>query len=133
MNEVTIASPPDYPAELRVDGPGRRLWDSVVGVYRLRPDELRILEDACCTADEIAYWHTEAEECRRAANGERVVRGSTGQRKLNPLLDRADKAAIAARQSRVALSGMLSKLALPDIDEPSDPAGTGAAEVAQSA
>lgn len=134
MNEVTIAKPPEPPAELRADGPGRRLWDSVVGVYRLRPDELRILEDACWTAEEIEYWRTEAEECRRAGHGERVVRGSTGQRKLNPVLVRADKAAVEARQNRVALAGMLTKLGLPDIDDPAAvPADSDNGQVAQSA
>lgn len=127
MYELAAAAPAlEPPAYLVADGDGRRLWDSVVSGYQLRPDELRILEDACATADEIAYWRREAAECRAQAHGERVVQGSTKQRKLNPLIVRADKAAIEARQNRALLKNLLSSLKLPDfgeLDEGEDQAG----------
>ena len=51
---TTTKSPP-APAGLTRTGPGRKLWRDVVtsGKYVLRPDELRILEDACHQSDRI--------------------------------------------------------------------------------
>ncbi|BBZ65804.1 hypothetical protein MINS_12330 [Mycolicibacterium insubricum] len=113
----TQTKPPDG---LDADGPGHQLWASVTGEYRLRPDELRILENACRLADDIDYWEAEATECRRTAGSERTVRGSTGQRVLNKLLVRADKAKAEALRCRIAQTNMLAKLHLPD--DPAAPA-----------
>lgn len=122
MNSVPDPQQPAPPASLAQDGAGRRLWRSVVGSYTLRPDELCILENACHLADDITYWEAEAAESIAAAGGERLVRGSTGQRVVNKLLIRADKAKAEVLKVRTAQVNMIAKLNLPD-----DPAGPPAA------
>ena len=51
-----VATTPDQapvPDGLITDGPGEHLWTSVTAEYTLRPDELRVLEDAARLADQI--------------------------------------------------------------------------------
>lgn len=126
--ETTPKPPPAPPPGLmkigRKDGPGRKLWKEIVtsGAYVLRPDELRILEDACKLTDR-------AFELEEDAKGQsRTVRGSTRQPVINPLL-------AEERQCRIAVSQLLKQLKLPD--DPSaasseSPRSVGARTAAQS-
>lgn len=119
-------APPPPPAGLvkhgRKDGPGRQLWKQIVtsGKYILRPDELRILEDACKLTDRVA-------ELEEDAKGRpRTVRGSTGQPVINPLL-------AEERQCRLAVSQLLKLLKLPDEEGAvSSPRSVGARSAAQA-
>lgn len=116
------------------DSAGRRLWHAVTSDYQLRPDELCILENACFLADDIASWEALAQDSRRAAGNERVVRGSTGQRVTNPLLVRADKAKAEALKCRTAQVNMIAKLNLPDNFDPTDEqSGKGGTEAEERA
>ena len=97
---------PRRPAALRAAG--RRLWDSIAGSYELRPDELRLLEDAAREADVI-------EDVRRAmGRASAEVKGSMGQPAAHPLL-------AELRQHRALMTSILTKLKLPD--EAGDRAG----------
>jgi hypothetical protein len=85
---------------------GAKLWRLISdpAKYELRPDELRILEDACREADLI-------DEIQRQLAGEPfMVTGSQGQDVIHPLIPEL-------RQHRATLTSMLLKLKLPD-DEP---------------
>lgn len=98
---------PQPPAGLakdgRKDGPGRALWKQIVtsGKYVLRPDELRILEDACRMYDRADDLE------KQARDRPSTVRGSTGQPVINPLL-------AEERQCRIAAAQLLKQLKLPD-------------------
>lgn len=109
-DESTPPKAPPPPAVLvkdgRKDGPGRQLWKQIAGTgtdvpYVLRPDELRILRDACVMADRI-------EKLEAIANSQTMtVRGSQNQPVINPLL-------AEARQCALAIANMLSKIKLPE-------------------
>lgn len=92
-------APPPRPPELGVGGTA--LWDSIAGVYELRPDEWRILRDACFEADIIDRLQ------REFAAGETTTRGSMGQEVAAPTLSEL-------RQHRATLTSMLGKLKIPD-------------------
>lgn len=80
---------------------GTELWTSIADVYTLRPDELRILQDACRQADLVA----ELEDARR---GEPLTtRGSMGQDVINPYISEL-------RAHRTVLSNLLKTLKLPE-------------------
>ncbi len=80
---------------------GRRLWKDISTGYQLRPDELRVLESACKTADLI----DRLEEV--LADAEPVVLGSKGQNVAHPLI-------AEVRMQRVAFAGLLRALRIPD-------------------
>jgi hypothetical protein len=80
---------------------GSAFFDDIAGKYELRPDEQRILVNACRTLDDIFRL----EEALSGA--ELVVRGSRGQPAAHPLL------AELAR-SRSMLARLLKQLDLPD-------------------
>lgn len=110
MSETEKTTPPPAkpkpvpaPAKLARTGAGRKLWRDVVGsgTYLLRPDELRILEDACFQSDRIEKIRAAAESCGLTA------RGSAGQLAIHPLI----KELRELEQSR---AGLLLKLKLPD-------------------
>lgn len=110
-DDTTTRKPPPPPPGLRKigrkDGPGRALWKAVFASscqYVLRPDELRILEDACRLTDRAG------ELADDAADRPRTVRGSTGQPVINPLL-------AEERQCRLAVAQLLKQLKLPDDDQ----------------
>ena len=84
------------------------LWDNVTGTYTLRPDELRVLEDACREADLIDRLQADI------AKAPLTVPGSMGQKVPHPSLQEI-------RQHRATLARMLKQLGLPDA--PSEPAG----------
>lgn len=92
---------PTKPRGLKASG--GKLWRLISdpAKYELRPDELRILEDACREADLI-------DEIERQLEGEPfMVTGSQGQDVIHPLIPEL-------RQHRATLTSMLLKLKLPD-------------------
>ncbi|MEO3851743.1 hypothetical protein ABGB09_29645 [Streptomyces sp. B8F3] len=80
---------------------GRRLWREVAGRYELRPDEVRLLADACREADIIERLEEEL------AGAPLIVKGSMGQSVASPLVSEV-------RQHRTVLAGLLKSLKLPD-------------------
>jgi hypothetical protein len=83
---------------------GLKLWHDVTGKYDLRPDELRVLEDAC---RETALIDRMEAEARTAAL---MIAGSMGQSVVNPLFSEL-------RQHRSAFAALMRQLKLPD-EEP---------------
>lgn len=132
--------PPAPPSDLKRNGPGRRLWRSVVGTdtvrYILRPDELRILAAACTCDDAIAELRKKKDELEKHPEyKEMTVRGSQGQRVENPLRASARKCIDEIRAQDSALAGHLAKLKLPDEDggaTAEQPRSVGARAAAQS-
>ncbi|MFE2912830.1 hypothetical protein [Kitasatospora indigofera] len=86
---------------------GGALWEEIAGVYELRPDEVRVLLDACREADLVDRLTTEL------ATADLMVRGSQGQLVASPLVSEV-------RQHRTVLASLLRALKLPD-----SPAGAG--------
>ena len=80
---------------------GAALWRRIVAGYELRPDELRLLADACRTADLIDSM-TEL-----LGIGSLLTTGSMGQDRPHPLLTEI-------RGHRALLAALLKQLALPD-------------------
>lgn len=83
---------------------GGRLWRDIVAEHDLRPDELRLLEDACRTADMVDRLE------REVAKAPLTVAGSMGQPVPNPLI-------AEVRQQRAILAQLLRRLDLPDEPE----------------
>lgn len=81
----------------------RKLWREVTDTYDLRPDELRILEDACREMDLVDFLEAE----RSKDSFTTMVRGSQGQDVINPVFSEL-------RQHRSALRQLLGQLKLPD-------------------
>lgn len=82
---------------------GKRAWKQVTSAYKLRPDELILLESACRTVDRIA-------ELDEAMVGQPLIsKGSMGQEREHPLLSEA-------RQQRTLLRQLFAQLKLPDTD-----------------
>lgn len=139
-NTPTTEKPPAPPSDLKRNGPGRRLWRSVVGSdscrYILRPDELRILHAACTCDDAIAELRTKKAELEKDPQyTEMLVKGSMGQRVENPLRVAARKALDDIRAQDSALAGHLAKLRLPDEDAGANaeqPRSVGARAAAQT-
>ncbi len=92
-------SKPRPPAKL--GAAGRRLWREISGRYELRPDETRLLADACREADIIDRLEEEL------AGAPLIVKGSMGQLVASPLVSEV-------RQHRTVLAGLLKSLKLPD-------------------
>ena len=90
---------PDRPANL--GDLGRELWDSIAPNYELRPDEWRILLDACREADIIQRLEDEL------ADAPLMVSGSMGQLVASPLVSEV-------RQHRATLKTLLAALKIPD-------------------
>lgn len=80
---------------------GKRLWAEVTGEYKLRHDELDVLEDVCREADLIDQIE------RELAGSDFMVTGSQGQMVVNPLI-------AEARQHRATKMSLWKRLALPD-------------------
>ncbi len=80
---------------------GSALWEAIAGVYELRPDERRILADACREADIIERLEDEL------AVSELMVTGSMGQMVASPLVSEV-------RQHRATLKTLLAALKIPD-------------------
>lgn len=96
---VVVRDVPPAPDGLAVRA--KDLWESVVGVYDLRPDELRILEDACREAMLVDRLDRELD------GAPLLVKGSMGQLVANPLVQEL-------RQHRSTFAGLMAKLQLPD-------------------
>ena len=79
------------------------LWKGTTERYDLRPDELRVLEDACRQVDLVDRLEA------ALVDGELIVRGSQGQPVANPLVQEI-------RQHRATLQRLLGSLKLPDED-----------------
>lgn len=80
---------------------GTALWSQIAGVYELRPDEIRILHDACREADIVERLEGEL------ADAPLMVKGSMGQLVASPLVSEV-------RQHRTVLANLLKALKLPD-------------------
>ena len=80
---------------------GAALWSSIAGSYELRPDESRILGEACREADLIEVMQSEL------AGADLIVKGSMGQQVMNPFVSEI-------RQHRTVLAALLRSLKLPD-------------------
>lgn len=97
-------SEPEKPAPRKPSGlgdDGSLLWDSIIPKYDLRPDELRILLDACREADLIGRIQAELEVSSL------VSTGSMGQEVASPFVSEI-------RQHRAILKTLLAQLKLPD-------------------
>jgi hypothetical protein len=95
------------PVPRDLDAAGKKLWRDIAKEYDLRPDEYRILEDACRQADLVDFISSAQRK------EPLLIEGSQGQMVLNPLVSEL-------RQHRTTLSNLLTKLKLPD-----DPTGAG--------
>lgn len=80
---------------------GSALWDSIIPAYELRPDELRMLADACREADIVQRLEDDL------TDSPLLVKGSQGQDVISPLVQEV-------RQHRTVLAGLLRALKLPD-------------------
>ena len=89
-------SPPDS-----LENSGREFWTEILEQYELRPDERRILRDACHEMDLIERMQAEQ------AENELTALGYNGQPVPAPLVGEL-------RQHRATLTQMLAKLKLPD-------------------
>lgn len=89
---------------------GAALWGDVTKVYELRPDEVRVLEDACRERDLIARLE------EQLAQAELLVKGSMGQVVINPLVSEL-------RQHRTTFAALIRQLKLPDEGEGSEQGG----------
>ena len=85
---------------------GLSLWESITGEFDFsqEPGKLAILERACKTADQIAVLE------EAIVGAELVVKGSTGQPVVNPMI-------AEARQQSGLLNTLVKSLGLPDSDE----------------
>jgi hypothetical protein len=91
------------PAPEGLGAAGAKLWVGIAGKYELRPDELRVLEDAAFEADVIGIL-------RDGMVGQSlVVRGSQGQDVIHPLISEL-------RQHRSTLASLVRQLKLPEDD-----------------
>lgn len=90
------------PAHLGVEG--KLLWREIATKYELRPDEVRLLTDACREADVVERLEVELR------GSPLMVTGSQGQLVASPLVSEV-------RQHRSVLAGLLKALRLPASDE----------------
>lgn len=81
---------------------GRKLWRDVTTGYRLRVDEVRILEDACRERDLIAAMMDHFTETPKM-----MVKGSMGQPVINPIISEL-------RMHRATFASLMRQLALPE-------------------
>lgn len=108
---MTDAKPSAPRAPRGLKSAGRNLWKDITGMWDLRPDELRILGDACREADLIERLEKGLEEAPLTAFG------SQGQEVIHPLFSEV-------RQHRSTLAALLRQLKLTEADEDVD-AGSG--------
>lgn len=103
---TSTTAPPRAPGGL--GSAGKRLHRDVTTRYGLRADELRVLEQACRTADALDRY----DEAMRDAS--LTVKGSQGQLVMHPI-------AQEARLARGLLASLLKQLGLPDEDGDAKP------------
>lgn len=100
MADESIGSVP-YSVPEGLGTAGTVLFAQIASNYVLRPDERRILTDACAEADLV-------DELAAATTGQpKLVKGSQGQLVINPLISEQ-------RQHRLALASLMKQLKLPD-------------------
>jgi hypothetical protein len=110
---------PRKPTGLGVSG--RALWSEIADTYDLRPDERRLLEDACREADLIDRLEAEIADPAH----ELQVRGSMGQPVSSPLVSEI-------RQHRTTLRALFAQLKLPDEQSAAEPRAVQARSAAQA-
>lgn len=93
--------PPEPPSGLATGG--RKLWREIAKDHRLRPDQRRILLEACCEADLIDRLQGDLQATPT------TTKGSMGQEVAHPILSEL-------RQHRMALNTLIRALALEDTD-----------------
>ncbi|MEV0031423.1 hypothetical protein [Nocardia sp. NPDC050793] len=81
---------------------GRKLWNDVLSNYALRPDDLRVLKDACFESDLID------DLVAAMRTNPLIIPGSMGQDVVHPIVTEL-------RQHRATLGGLLRQLKLPDL------------------
>ncbi|MGI8537715.1 MAG: hypothetical protein ACR2K2_14820 [Mycobacteriales bacterium] len=81
--------------------PGRSFWGAIVGAFELRADELRLLEAACRTLDDLTRLEAEL------AGSDLMVTGAAGQVRASPLVGEI-------RSHRDLLRKLTAQLRLPD-------------------
>lgn len=108
-------SPPDGLGDA-----GLALWRSIVPAYELRPDEVRLLADACREADLVARLE------EALTDAPLMVIGSQGQQVINPLMQEV-------RQHRTVLAQLLKALKLPDSPAGAKQKAAAASEQARAA
>lgn len=121
MSDTIPAVTKRPPAPRGLGTAGRKLWRDIAGsgAYELRPDELRILEDACREADLI-------DDLIIARKGEpSLIRGSHGGTVINPIITEL-------RQHRATLNSLLKFLSLPDESAGESPRSVSARKAAQA-
>lgn len=101
------------PADLVPRGRGRRFWTATAKLFELTGPELEILAEGARTLDELDALREAV-----AATGT-VTEGSRGQPVVNPALSEM-------RQARAELRRLLEMLSLPDPEQDSGKAVTGA-------
>lgn len=94
-----MAESPRMPANL--GSAGKALWKSIVPTYELRPDEVRLLTDACRESDIVQRLEDEL------SDSPLMVKGSQGQLVASPLVSEV-------RQHRSVLAALLKSLKLPN-------------------
>jgi hypothetical protein len=96
---------PDIEPPAGLEAAGRHLWDSVMALYVLTPSELRVLEEACRTTDELTRIEQAIKELPTL-----ISRGYAGQPRAHPLLEEA-------RRHRMLLERLTASLALPNDEQ----------------
>lgn len=114
---MSDAKKPPPPADL--GDAGATLWRDIAEKWDLRPDELRILHDACSEADLIDDLAAEAKHAPK------MVKGSQGQDVINPMISEL-------RQHRATLKSLLGALQLPDESGQESSRSVSARKAAQS-
>src|SRR5688572_30107294 len=82
---------------------GQELWDEIMSLYALRPDERRVLKDACHEVDLIERLES------RLAHAHLLVKGSRQQVRLNAVVSEI-------RQHRLTLASLFRQLKLDEVD-----------------
>lgn len=97
-----MAGKPSAPADLRASG--KKLWRDTLNDFDLTAPELRLLLEACRTADELEVLRT------AILDGDLITKGSTGQPVVSRVYDEI-------RKHRDSLAKTISALGLPDEDD----------------
>lgn len=105
-----------YPKPENLGNRGERFWDSVTSTYKLRADELIILEDACREIKLIDKLEDEIDGAKM------IVTGGYEQEVANPLITEI-------RQHRGMVARLLNQLKLPE----DKPAGMSTSDAARKA
>lgn len=82
---------------------GQELWDEITATYALRPDERRVLKDACHEVDLIERLES------RLAHAHLLVKGSRQQVRLNAVVSEI-------RQHRLTLASLFRQLKLDEVE-----------------